>query len=290
MTDQAHRVYAPPASMNDAHVAGMPAYEALVAEAEADNAGYWARLARELISWKTPFTQTLDDSNAPFFKWFADGTLNASYNCLDRNVERGLGGKTAIIFEADDGAVTRITYAELHRAKALLGLAMAELDFAGVAVNYDMEAGIMIEVPSAVQVADQLAEIADFFSIGTNDLTQYLMAADRGNPKVADLANALQPAVLRAIKQTVDVGHAHGIWVGMCGELAGNPLATPVLVGLGLDELSMSAPAIPQVKQVIRQLDTRLARQIADTVLKLDSADRITYYLNNQVARDHLPQ
>ena len=113
MTDQAHRVYAPPASMNDAHVAGMPAYEALVAEAEADNAGYWARLARELISWKTPFTQTLDDSEAPFFKWFADGTLNASYNCLDRNVERGLGGKTAIIFEADDGAVTRITYAEL---------------------------------------------------------------------------------------------------------------------------------------------------------------------------------
>ena len=93
MTDQAHRVYAPPASMNDAHVAGMPAYEALVAEAEADNAGYWARLARELISWKTPFTQTLDDSNAPFFKWFADGTLNASYNCLDRNVERGLGGR-----------------------------------------------------------------------------------------------------------------------------------------------------------------------------------------------------
>jgi phosphoenolpyruvate-protein kinase (PTS system EI component) len=107
---------------------------------------------------------------------------------------------------------------------------------------------------------------------------------------VADLANALQPAVLRAIKQTVDVGHAHGIWVGMCGELAGNPLATPVLVGLGLDELSMSAPAIPQVKQVIRQLDTRKAREIADTVLKLDSADRITYYLNNQVARDHLPQ
>jgi acetyl-CoA synthetase len=113
MTAHANHVYAPPASMKDAHVAGMPAYEKLVAEAETDYAGYWARLARELISWKTPFTQTLDDSDAPFFKWFADGTLNASYNCLDRNVERGLGAKTAIIFEADDGAVTRITYAEL---------------------------------------------------------------------------------------------------------------------------------------------------------------------------------
>lgn len=105
--------YAPPASMQQAHVAGMPAYQALVAEAEADHAAYWARLARELLSWKTPFTQVLDDSDAPFFKWFADGTLNASYNCLDRNVERGLGEKTAIIFEADDGAVTRVTYSAL---------------------------------------------------------------------------------------------------------------------------------------------------------------------------------
>lgn len=182
------------------------------------------------------------------------------------------------------------TYAELHRAKALLGLAMAELDVEGVAVNYNMEAGIMIEIPSAVQVADQLAQIADFFSIGTNDLTQYLMAADRGNAKVADLANALQPAVLRAIKQTIDAGHANGIWVGMCGELAGNPLATPVLVGLGLDELSMSAPAIPQVKQAIRELDTRKAREIAETVLTLDSADRIAYYLNNLSRLDYLPQ
>jgi phosphocarrier protein FPr len=178
------------------------------------------------------------------------------------------------------------TYAELHRAKALLGLAMSELDHEGMPVNYEMEAGIMIEVPSAVQVADQLAGIADFFSIGTNDLTQYLLAADRGNPKVADLANALQPAVLRAIKQTVDVGHAHGIWVGMCGELAGNPLATPVLVGLGLDELSMSGPAIPAVKQVIRDIDTTQSRDIAAAVLKMDSADAITYYLKN---RKHIP-
>ncbi len=106
--------YQPPASVADqAYVSGMPAYEALCKEAEADHGAYWARLARELITWKTPFTKSLDDSNAPFFKWFEDGTLNASYNCLDRNVERGLGDKTAIIFEADGGEVTKITYSEL---------------------------------------------------------------------------------------------------------------------------------------------------------------------------------
>ena len=106
--------YLPPeAFVRNATVSGMAAYEALCKEAETDYEGYWARLARELISWKTPFTKVLNDSNAPFFKWFEDGTLNASYNCLDRNVERGLGDKTAIIFEADGGEVTRASYSEL---------------------------------------------------------------------------------------------------------------------------------------------------------------------------------
>ncbi len=103
-----------PAPVNAAaSVAGMAAYEALCKEAEADYAGYWARLAREFVTWKTPFTKALNDSQAPFYKWFEDGTLNVSYNCLDRNVERGLGDKTAIIFEADDGAVTKVSYKEL---------------------------------------------------------------------------------------------------------------------------------------------------------------------------------
>ena len=101
------------AAVKAARVSGMAAYDQLVAEAAADYEGYWARLAREFISWKKPFTQVLDASNAPFFKWFADGTLNASYNCLDRNIERGLGDKTALIFEADDGAVTRTSYSAL---------------------------------------------------------------------------------------------------------------------------------------------------------------------------------
>jgi acetyl-CoA synthetase len=99
--------------VKNAAVSGMAAYDALCKEAETDYEGFWATKARELLSWKTPFTRTLDDSNAPFFKWFEDGTLNASYNCLDRNVEKGLGDKTALIFEADGGEVTKITYSEL---------------------------------------------------------------------------------------------------------------------------------------------------------------------------------
>ena len=108
------KIYQPSeAFVANAAVSGMAAYEALCAKAEADYEGYWADLARELISWKTPFTKTLNQAEAPFFKWFEDGTLNASYNCLDRNVERGLGDKTAIIFEADGGEVTKVSYSEL---------------------------------------------------------------------------------------------------------------------------------------------------------------------------------
>jgi acetyl-CoA synthetase len=106
--------YAPsPEWVANAHVKGEAGYAALVAEAEQDYAGYWARLARELLSWQTPFTKTLNESDAPFFKWFEDGKLNVSYNCLDRHVEAGKGGKTALIFEADDGTVTQVTYSEL---------------------------------------------------------------------------------------------------------------------------------------------------------------------------------
>ena len=108
------KTYAPPpAVVKAANVSGMAAYQKLVAEAEVDYSGYWARLAREFLSWKTPFRKVLDDSDAPFYRWFADGTLNVSYNCLDRNVEAGKGAKTAIIFEADDGKVNEVSYVEL---------------------------------------------------------------------------------------------------------------------------------------------------------------------------------
>lgn len=114
MSENATKLYpAPEAFAKAAHVSGMAAYEKLVEEARNDYEGYWARLASELVSWKTPFTRVLDQSNAPFFKWFEDGTLNVSYNCLDKQVEAGLGDKVAIIFEADDGKITKVTYREL---------------------------------------------------------------------------------------------------------------------------------------------------------------------------------
>jgi len=112
---QEHRVFNPPASFTDkAAISGMAAYDKLCAEAASDYEGFWARLARENLDWHKPFTQTLDESNAPFYQWFGDGQLNASYNCLDRNLQNGNADKTAIIFEADDGAVTKVTYRELH--------------------------------------------------------------------------------------------------------------------------------------------------------------------------------
>jgi acetyl-CoA synthetase len=114
MSEHELKLYPPSdAAVKGAHVSGMDAYRKLVAESERDYTGFWARLAREFVAWKTPFTKTLDDSNAPFFKWFEDGTLNVSYNCLDRHVEAGRGDRTAIVFEADDGAVTNVSYQEL---------------------------------------------------------------------------------------------------------------------------------------------------------------------------------
>ena len=113
----------------------------------------------------------------------------------------------------------------------------------------------MIEVPAAVAIADQLAREASFFSIGSNDLIQYVMAADRTNSRVAPMADPFQPAVLRMIRQTIEAGRGAGIGVALCGELAADPLATPLLLGLGLEEFSVSAPLIPELKRAISSLE-----------------------------------
>lgn len=176
------------------------------------------------------------------------------------------------------------TLDELKAGLQVLREVQAQLTDESLAYDPDMEVGIMIEVPSAVFIADQLAKHVDFVSIGTNDLTQYIMAADRGNARVSPLATPFQPAVLRAIKTVVDAFHARGKWVGMCGEFAGNPTATALLVGLGLDELSMSAPAIPAVKAVIRELSYEAAQQLAETALTLPTAADILQFLNDNKA------
>ena len=167
------------------------------------------------------------------------------------------------------------TVGEVRQARAVLAECHAELQAQGLPAAERMEIGIMIEIPAAAVVADQLAKVVDFFSIGTNDLSQYTMAADRTNAGVASLADAFQPAVLRLIRQVIDAAHAAGKWVGLCGELAGEPLAIPILLGLGLDEFSMNAPAIPTAKQVIRTLRVDEARAIAAIVLELESAEEV---------------
>ncbi|WP_315786468.1 phosphoenolpyruvate--protein phosphotransferase [Fischerella sp. JS2] len=172
------------------------------------------------------------------------------------------------------------TVDEIQAAKAILAEVQGELRQAGVPFDEAMQIGIMIEVPSAVTIAEQLAREVDFFSIGTNDLSQYIMAADRTNPKVANLADALHPAVLRMIQQTVEAGHAAGIWVGLCGEIAADPLAAPILLGLGLDEVSLNPQAIPAFKGAIAQLTMPQAQAIVTAALQQDSAAKVREIVN----------
>jgi phosphocarrier protein FPr len=127
--------------------------------------------------------------------------------------------------------------------------------------------GIMVETPAAAVLADQFAREADFLSIGTNDLTQYTLSMDRSNPRLAPQLDALNPAVLRLIAQTVEGGHAHERWVSVCGALAGDPAAVPVLVGLGVDDLSVDIPVVPAVKARVRTLSMRECRTVAREAL-----------------------
>lgn len=170
---------------------------------------------------------------------------------------------------------------EVHALRAQVDEARTALQERGVTYCKDAEVGIMVEVPSAAVMADLLAPAVDFFSIGTNDLSQYTLAADRTNPNVANLADALHPSVLRLIGMVIRAAHAHGKWVGLCGELAGETLAVPVLLGLGLDEFSMNPRAIPAVKQAIRLYNLEDAEEIAHNTLALATAAEVREYLES---------
>jgi phosphoenolpyruvate-protein kinase (PTS system EI component) len=158
------------------------------------------------------------------------------------------------------------TLPEWRAARALFEEERARLDVPPIPV------GIMVEIPAAALMADQFAAEADFFSIGTNDLTQYTLAMDRGHPKLAPQVDALNPAVLRLIASTVQAAHRHGKWVGICGGVAGDPQAVPLLIGLGVDELSVSIPTIPSVKAQIRGLSRLECEQLALKALEQDTA------------------
>jgi phosphocarrier protein FPr len=158
---------------------------------------------------------------------------------------------------------------ELRRAKALVQEVRAELGVAPI------EVGIMIEVPSAALLAEVFAREVDFFSIGTNDLTQYTMAMDRTHPTLAGQADGLHPAVLRLVDLTVRGAHATDKWVGVCGELAADPQAVPILVGLGVDELSVNVPAVPIVKAQVRALELSKAQELAAQALQCGTAAEV---------------
>jgi phosphocarrier protein FPr len=159
---------------------------------------------------------------------------------------------------------------ELRSAKAIVNEEMAALG-----VTAPVFIGIMVEVPAAAVLAEGLAAEADFFSIGTNDLTQYTLAIDRGHPRLAAMADALHPAVLRLIEQTVKGAHKHGKWVGVCGGLAGEIPAVPVLVGLGVDELSVSVSSIPSIKAAVRKQNFVTCQALAQEVLTLMTAEAV---------------
>ncbi len=166
------------------------------------------------------------------------------------------------------------TLAEYHQAVSVLAGAREQLGEQGEAAG-PMEVGIMVEVPAAALAAEAFAPEVDFFSIGTNDLVQYTMAAERGNDAVAGLADGLHPAVLRLIRGVAEAAEAHGKWVGVCGELGSDPLAVPVLVGLGVSELSVNPPAIPATKEAVRKVDAGAAGRLAREALRLSSAEDV---------------
>jgi len=178
-------------------------------------------------------------------------------------------GKLAVMFPMI------ISVEEIRELKSVIEVLKQELRNEGKAFDENIQIGVMVETPAAAVNARFLAKEVDFFSIGTNDLTQYTLAVDRGNEMISHLYNPLSPAVLNLIKQVIDASHAEGKWTGMCGELAGDEKATLLLLGMGLDEFSMSAISIPRIKKLIRNVNFHDAKELADSALQQPTAVEI---------------
>ena len=178
-------------------------------------------------------------------------------------------GKLAVMFPMI------ISVEEIRELKSVLETLKAELRAEGKAFDENIQVGVMVETPSAAVNAKFLAKEVDFFSIGTNDLTQYTLAVDRGNELISHLYNPMSPSVLGLIKQVIDASHAEGKWTGMCGELAGDERATLLLLGMGLDEFSMSAISVPHIKKLVRHVSYQEAKALADEALQKPTAAEI---------------
>ncbi|AKH89611.1 phosphoenolpyruvate-protein phosphotransferase PtsI [Edwardsiella tarda] len=214
----------------------------------------------------------------PFLGW------RAIRICLDR--KEILHTQLRAILRASSFGKLRIMFPmiisveEVRMLKAELELLKAQLREEGKSFDETIEVGVMVETPAAATVAHHLAKEVDFFSIGTNDLTQYTLAVDRGNELISHLYNPMAPSVLTLIKQVIDASHAHGKWTGMCGELAGDERATLLLLGMGLDEFSMSSISIPRIKKIIRNANFEDVKALAEEALRQPTADELMGVVN----------
>jgi phosphoenolpyruvate-protein phosphotransferase len=191
-------------------------------------------------------------------------------------------GKLAVMFPMI------ISVEEIRELKLVIETLKAELRAEGKAFDEHIQVGVMVETPSAAVNAKFLAKEVDFFSIGTNDLTQYTLAVDRGNELISHLYNPMQPSVLGLIKQVIDASHAEGKWTGMCGELAGDESATLLLLGMGLDEFSMSAISVPRIKKLIRNVNFQDAKALANAALQKPTASEIEQLIEEFLAENAL--
>ena len=191
-------------------------------------------------------------------------------------------GKLAVMFPMI------ISVEEIRELKSVLETLKAELRAEGKAFDENIQVGVMVETPSAAVNAKFLAKEVDFFSIGTNDLTQYTLAVDRGNELISHLYNPMSPSVLGLIKQVIDASHAEGKWTGMCGELAGDERATLLLLGMGLDEFSMSAISVPRIKKLIRHVNYQEVKALADEALQKPTAAEIEQLIQAFLAEKSL--
>ena len=191
-------------------------------------------------------------------------------------------GKLAVMFPMI------ISVEEIRELKSVLETLKAELRVEGKAFDENIQVGVMVETPSAAVNAKFLAKEVDFFSIGTNDLTQYTLAVDRGNELISHLYNPMSPSVLGLIKQVIDASHAEGKWTGMCGELAGDERATLLLLGMGLDEFSMSAISVPHIKKLVRHVSYQEAKALADEALQKPTAAEIEQLIQAFLAEKSL--
>lgn len=248
----------------------------------------------EAMSGKRVVIRTLDiggDKELSYLKFPHEMNPFLGYRairlCLDRKdifmtqlralLRASVHGKLAVMFPMV------ATLDEFRAAKECLLEAKQQLLNEGVAVSENIEVGIMIEIPAAALNAHNIAKEADFFSIGTNDLIQYTMAADRMNQKVSYLYQPYNPSILRLIKMAIDGAHSQNKWCGMCGEMAGEEMAVPILLGLGLDEFSMSATSILQARKMVRQLSFEQMKDMAQACLAVGTSDEVLDIIKNSI-------